>query len=151
MSLPIDDNLFEDGDYVGEYEVTVDGGPRIRLPRAVIRLLKGRGVNKLWLFADPTGPRMIICPEPNRKTYIKMAKQSFPASMEATEAYRKYICTGRPMPLSNSGNLSITSAYNRSLKIMAGQRVVLVGVGPWYELWRQDDWFNDNGKEAGAA
>jgi DNA-binding transcriptional regulator/RsmH inhibitor MraZ len=140
MSLPIDEKLFAEGYCVGEYEITVDVGPRVRLPRAVLRVLKEHKVRQLWRFPDPSGPRMILCPAQDRLTYIEVAKQNFPASMEAAEAYRKYICTGRPMPLSNSGNLSITSAYNRYLKITAGQRVVLVGVGLWYELWHEDDW-----------
>lgn len=140
MLLPLNGDIFESGFCWGEFEVTLDAGPRIRLPRAVIKVLKEHKVRQLWRFPDPTGPRMIICPGQNRQNYIEVAKQNFPASMEAGEAYRKFICTSKPVTLSDHGKVSITSVCNRHLKVTAGQRVVLVGVGPWYEVWRQDDW-----------
>jgi len=138
--LPLNDDILKSGFFWREFEVTVDVGPRIRLPRFVIKILKDHKVKELWCFVDPTGPRMIICPSQNRQTYIKVAEQNFPALMEAEEAFRKFICTGKQVTLSNQGQVSIPSVCNRYLKIEAGQEIVLIGVGNWYELWRQDDW-----------
>jgi hypothetical protein len=58
--LPLNDDILKSGFCWSEYEVTVDVGPRIRLPRSIIKVLKDHGVNELWRFPDPTGPRMII-------------------------------------------------------------------------------------------
>jgi len=54
MLPPIDHNLVENGFCCGQYDVTVDDGPRIRLPRFVVRTLKQNKVAKLWRFTDPT-------------------------------------------------------------------------------------------------
>jgi DNA-binding transcriptional regulator/RsmH inhibitor MraZ len=36
--------------------------------------------------------------------------------------------------------VSITLVFNEHIKVVAGEQVVIVGAGQWYELWRQDDW-----------
>jgi DNA-binding transcriptional regulator/RsmH inhibitor MraZ len=142
MPLPLDDNVVEDGFCWGLYEVTVDRGPRIRLPAGIIKVLESHKVKELWLYPDPTGRRLIICPEQNRPTYIAAAKQNLPDSMEPDEAYRKFICAGEAIPFRGHGRISIAVKFNRDFKAEAGQQVVIVGTGPWYELWRQDDWFD---------
>jgi DNA-binding transcriptional regulator/RsmH inhibitor MraZ len=140
MPLPLDDKSVEKGYCLGEYEVTVDVGPRIRLPRPILKVLKDHKVLEVWRYPDPTGQRMVICPAQNRLTYIKLAKQHLPESIEPDEANRRFICTGEPVNLSDHGQVSITLACNRNLNIVAGQQVVIIGVGHWYEVWRQDDW-----------
>jgi DNA-binding transcriptional regulator/RsmH inhibitor MraZ len=141
MLFSVNDASLEGGFCWGEFEITVDTGPRIRLPRSVIQTLNSHKVKELWRFPDPTGPRMIICPGQKRQAYIEVAKQNFPTQLEAGEAYRRFICTGTQVILRDHGKVSITAACNRSLKVEAGEQVSLVGVGPWYELWRGDDWF----------
>ena len=68
MTLPIDDKLIETGFCLGAHDVTVDIGPRIRLPKAVLRVLPDRGVGDVWIYPDPTGPRLIVCPDLSRPT-----------------------------------------------------------------------------------
>lgn len=142
MPLPLDDKSVEKGYCFGEYEVTVDVGPRIRLPRPMLKILKERKVQEVWRYPDPTGPRMVICPAQNRLTYIKLVKQHLPESIESDKANRRFICTGEPVILGEHGRVSITSTCKRNIHIEAGQEVVIIGVGLWYEVWRKDDWLN---------
>jgi len=139
MLLPLNDRIFKNGFRWGEYEVTVDIGPRIRLPRPVVKVLKDQKVRRLWRYPDPTGPRVIICPEQSRLTYVKLAKQHLPASMESGEAYRKYICAGEVVLFRDHGRISITTVCNKHMVMIAGQPVVIVGTGLWYEVRKQDD------------
>ena len=144
MFLPINDAIVTDGFCWGLYEATVDAGPRIRLPRAIIRILKQRKVEQLWLYPDPTGPRLIICPGQSRPAYMEAAQENLPKSLEPGEAYRKFICAGECIAFRDHGRVSITAQFNREFKAEAGEQVVIVGVGLWYELWRQDDWLGSS-------
>ncbi len=150
MLLPIDDNSLENGFCCGEYDVTVDDGPHIRLARSIVATLKENKVAKLWRFQDPTGNRMIICPGLNRKAYLKLAKQHLPESMKTAEAERKFLCTGAPIVLRSHGKVPIPSSCRNRLRIAAGQQAVIVGVGAWYEVWRQDEWSNIKEEETRA-
>jgi len=141
MLPPKNDDNLTNGFCWSFYEVTVDKGPRIRLPAAIIKVLQVHKVTQLWLFSDPTGPRLIICPEQNRPTYVKLAKQNLPASMEFGEAYRHFICTAEAILFKGHGRISIAAKLNREFKAEVGRQVVIVGLGLWYELWRQDDWY----------
>lgn len=141
MLLSLDDDIVRDGFCWGLYEITADKGPRIRLPATVIRVLQEHKVTQLCLFPDPTAPRLIICPEQNRRTYIKAVKQNLPASIESDEGYRKFICAGEAIPFRGHGRISIAAKFNREFKVVAGHQVVILGTGLWYELWRQDDWY----------
>ncbi len=142
MLLPFDDKVLNKGFCWGVYESTVDVGPRIRLSRAIVKVLKRHKVSELWRYPDPTGRRIIICPSRSRLTYIKAAKQNLPSSMELEQAYRKFICSGEPIPFKEHGKVSITTGCNENLRITVGQQVVIVGVGFWYEVCRLDDWTN---------
>ena len=86
---------------------------------------------------------MIICPGQNRHIYIKVAKKNLPANMNPGKAYRKFICVSTLVRISDHGKVSIPSAINKHIKIKAGEQVVIVGVGQWYELWHKDDWLGD--------
>lgn len=140
--------LFNDDDTTGGFcwgvaEITVDQGPRIRLPAAIANTLTEHEVTNLWLYGDPTGPRLIICPGQFREKYIQLAKSHFPTSLETAEAYRIFICTGTNVPWRHHGRISITTLFNRKLKVASGERVVIIGTGLWYEVWRQEDWLTN--------
>ena len=141
MALPLDDKLFEEGFCWGVYEITVDEGPRIRLPRAAAKVLEDHEVERLWRFPDPSGPRMILCPDVNRNAYVKAVKQSLAGAKDHGMAYRRFVCVGEPVTVVGHGRVSITSAVSNHMGITAGRTVILIGIGPWYELWKQDDWF----------
>ena len=140
MTLPLDDKLFEEGFYWGVYEITTDNGPRIRLPRDVVKVLEDHKVQQIWRFPDPSGPRMILCPDKNRNTYIKAVKQSLAGAADRSMAYRHFVCAGEPVTVAGHGRVSITSAVTNHMGITAGETAILIGIGPWYELWKQDDW-----------
>jgi DNA-binding transcriptional regulator/RsmH inhibitor MraZ len=140
MNFLFDDNSPTGGFCRGGGEITVDRGPRIRLPAAIVRTLTEHEITILWLYPDPTGPRLILCPDQFREEYIELAKRHFPPSMEVAEAYRIFICTGEPVACQNHGRISITTVFNQRWKVARGDRVVIIGVERWYELWRQDDW-----------
>ena len=54
------------------YEVTVDHGPRIRLPRPMVKTLRSDGVKEIILFPDPYEKRLILCPDKYCNSYVKM-------------------------------------------------------------------------------
>jgi DNA-binding transcriptional regulator/RsmH inhibitor MraZ len=140
MDVPLDDDAFQKGFCWGLDEITVDQGPRIRLPAAVVRTLAQHKVKGLWLYPDPTGPGLIICPDPSREQYIKLAKRHLPSSMKPADAYRTFVCAGESVRFRNHGRISITTAFHQRLKVARGEQVVIIGTGLWYEVWRQEDW-----------
>ena len=140
MRTRIDHKMLEQGYCWGEYEVTVDTGPRIRLNSAIVKVLEEHAVQELWRYPDPTGPRMILCPGQHRSTYMKAAQQNFPSSLEPEDAYRRFICVGKPVRIHSRGKVSITTACKKHCGIKEGEQAVILGVGLWYEVWRWDDW-----------
>ena len=146
MALPLDDRMFEEGYCIGIYEATVDQGPRIRLPRPVVKVLQERKVHELWRFPDPSGRRMILCPSEHRKCYIQRIKEEFSEVEDPGLAYRRYLCSGTPIAMKNHGRVSIVSAVRNHMLVEAGEVVVILGAGYWYELWKQDDWLNASDK-----
>jgi DNA-binding transcriptional regulator/RsmH inhibitor MraZ len=125
-----------------EYVVTVDGGPRLRLPRAIVRVLQKHGVTQLWSYMDPTGPRLILCPNEHKDEYEKLAQACFPAGMDSEYAYRRFICSSRRTEVSEQLRIGLTASYVKALRVKEHDTVVIVGIGPRYEIWRQDDWDN---------
>jgi len=114
MLPPVNNNNLEKGFCCGICEVSVDSGPRIRLKKGTVELLKKHKVQQLWQYADPTGHRIVLCPPQYRSTYIEVAKQHLLQSMDAEIALRKFIFSGEMVSLdrqgadSNSANLSAT-------------------------------------------
>lgn len=148
MDLPFDDDALREGPYWGIDEVTVDQGPRIRLPASIVRTLGQHKVKGLWLYPDPTGPGLIICPDHSRERYIALVRRHLPSSMKPADAFRKFVCTGELVPFRNHGRISIATAFNHGLKVTRGEQVVIIGTGLWYELWRQEDWLATDGMSA---
>lgn len=140
MEFLLDDDAFRNGFCWGIHEITVDQGPRIRLPAAVVRTLTEHKVITVWLYPDPESSCLIICPDQSRQQYIKLAKSRLPSSMKSADAYRSFIWAGQPVALRGHGRLSITMVFNRRLTVAKGEQVILLGTGLWYELWRRDDW-----------
>lgn len=77
MILPVNDNIFNKGFCKGHYLVTVDHGPRIRLPVATVHTFVKQEVEVIFLFLDPSGPRLILCPDKCCEIYIQHAKKTF--------------------------------------------------------------------------
>lgn len=144
MLLPLDDNIFKKGFCKGYYEVTIDHGPRIRLPVAIVSTFEEHKVKEILLFLDPSGHRLILCPDKYYDIYIRHAKKHFPATIEAGKAYRKFICSGESIPFRHHGKVSIKTKFNRNLNILQWKTVIIIGVGSWYEIWKEDDWESDN-------
>jgi len=140
MTLPVDDKSLETGFCLGVYDVTVDAGPRVHLPNAVVRDLLDREVGTVWVFPDPAGPRLIICPDLSRPAYVRLAQENLPASLPAGKAAREFICTGRRIPFRDHGRVSVASFSPAGFLAGAGDLVVIVGTGLWFEVWRRDDW-----------
>ena len=145
MLLPVHCDNIEKGFCCGIYEVSVDSGPRIRLRKVTIDLLKKHKVKQLWQYADPTGPRMILCPPQYRSTYVETAKQHLPKSIDAEIALRKFIFSGELVSLDSQGRIPITPTCQRHLKVKATETVFIVGMGLWYEVWCEKDWLSSGG------
>jgi DNA-binding transcriptional regulator/RsmH inhibitor MraZ len=144
MLLPLDDNIFKKGFCKGNFEVTIDHGPRFWLPAAMVGTVEEHKVAEILLFPDPSGRRLILCPDKYRDIYVEHVKKLFPAGIEAGKSYRKFICTGDSIPVRRHIRVSIKTKFNKDLDIRQGQTVVIIGVGNWYEIWRQDDWEGGN-------
>lgn len=140
MLSSLDDSIFKDGFYWGQYEVSVDTGPRVRLNKPIVDMLKKRKVRQLWEYPDPSGPRIILCPPHHQLTYIELAKQHLSQSPDFEKAVRKFIFAGTLVSIDNQGRILITRACRKHLKIEATDSMVIIGTGLWYELWREDDW-----------
>ena len=135
MTLPIDDNIFHKGFCRGEYEITVEQGPRIRLPREIVKVLIDHKIRIMLVYRDPTGTGLILCPNKFQGAYEKIAKANFPASLEFQEAYRKFICSVKEWPVKKHGKITVGKEY---VPIAQGQRLTILGAGCWYELSRKD-------------
>ena len=49
--------------FVGEYEATVLGDGRLRLPDQVVRQLRAHNARQLWVTAIPGTKAVVLCPE----------------------------------------------------------------------------------------
>lgn len=133
-------NAPKNGFCCGTYEVTAHIGPRIRLPADIVRTFREHNVQELWIYPDPTGRRLILCPDSSRDSYIKTALKNLPQSWTKEEGIRRFICTDTSVVLRKHGRISIGQWYPTEFGVMAGKPVVVVGTGLWYELWRAEDW-----------
>lgn len=145
MLLPFDDNIIKKGFCCGVDEVSVDSGHRIRLTKSITKILTKHKVHKLWEYPDPSGPRMILCPPQHRSTYIELVTSNLPDSMDAEIADRKFIFAGQPVSFDAQGRILIIPVCRRYLKVKATDVVVIIGVGWWYEVWREKDWAAGSG------
>lgn len=134
MFLPLDNESTKNEVCRGEYNLTVDNGPRLRLPKEIVKSLIEHKVKILWVYYDPSGPRLIFCPDKFRDTYLKIAEACFPENMDIQEAYRTYICTGKPWVIKNHGKISVGTFKLNEKKLERGNQVNLLGIGQWYEL-----------------
>ena len=145
MFLTLNDNIFNKGFCKGHYLVTVDHGPRIRLPVATVHTFEEQEIELIFLFLDPSGPRLILCPDKCCEIYIQHAKRYFPVSVEIGKAYRKFICTMEPITLRKPYRIQVKAKFNEKIGIKAGDVVIIVGVGHWFEVWQKSDW--EGGKD----
>ena len=145
MLLPLDDNIIKKGFCCGVDEVSVDSAHRIRLTKSITTVLKEHKVQQLWEYPDLSGHRMNLCPPQHRSTYIKLVTSNFPDSMDFEIAHRKFICAGRPISIDAQGRILIIPVCRRYLIVKATDIVVVVGVGWWYEVWREKDWVSMGG------
>lgn len=140
MLSSLNNAVIKKGSYWGEYNITVDRGPRIRLNRAIVKLLLKNKVSVLWCYPDPTGPRMILCPDKHQNTYVELAKKHFPSCIDKQMATRKFICCGKSWELKSHGRIQIPPTCACRLRAERGTKLIIVGTGLWYEVWREDDW-----------
>ena len=148
MIQPENTNNYENGFCYGTYPVSVDSGPRIRLKKSTVKLLRKHKVRELWQYPDPTGPRVVLCPPQFRAIYIEQAKQHLPKSMDTEIALRKYIFSGQPVCIDSQGRIPILAACQEPLKVKGTDVVFIVGLGQWFEIWLEKDWVTESG-EAG--
>ena len=138
--LPTDNG--QNGFCWGAYITTVAGEPRLRLNKPIIHILKHHKVRSLWLFSDPTGPRVIICPESKRKTYIELAKRNLPREIDYEVAFRKFICNRQQVFIDQQDRIAFSYTWTDYLNVKPGKCVIFLGVGWWYEVWKEDDYTN---------
>ncbi len=135
------DPKIQNGFCYGFHEITVDRGPRLRLPRAIIQELKQQKVNEIWRYPDPSGRRMILVPHKFRLSYVDTAGEYILEHFSDKEqAYRSYIYSGTSVDIKKHGKISIIASCNKKLQVEEGQRIVILGTGLWYEVWKQSDW-----------
>lgn len=140
MNTPPNDILFKEGYCIGIYESTLDQGPRLRLPRAILKVLQEHNVLQIWRFPDLSGPRMILCPDEHRGSYIESVTQMLSTLADPDMAYRRFLSAGMPVMMNNHGRIPITAVISNHMKVTPDDSVVIVGLGLWYEVWKFDDW-----------
>jgi len=133
MPLLLNDSIFKNGFCWGQYEPKIDDESRLHLPKEVVDILEGNGITKLWRCPDPTGERFVLCPSQHRLIFIKMIKDSFKDSEEVEEVYR-LLCSGTEAAIDSQGRIRIQKVCLDHVKVNAGKRVNVLGVGRWYEV-----------------
>ena len=151
MLFPIDDNIFKNGFCWGRFEARVDEASRLRLNKGIITILKENKVRQLWRFLDPLRKGLILCPPQNRQRYIEIAITHFPPKEDNEVSYRKYISTGEPTAFDKQGRISFTAACIEYSKIKPGDQIILLGIGPWYELWSFEEWLARIHNQSGGS
>ena len=137
--LPLLDNkIFDEGFCWGEDEATITDGDRLRLNDDIVDVLKKHKVKTLYRFPDPTGAKVILCPPKYHVIYMKTAEQKLPKDMDRDEAYRKFIFSGKLAAVKMYNRIRIPKTCMKRAKLKTGTRVVILGVGYWYELWREE-------------
>ena len=137
MYLLIDDNIIEKGFCWGQFEATIDATSRLRLNNTIVNVLQEQNVFSLWRYPDPTGKSFILCPPQNRTIFLKTAQKCLPESMENEEALRLFIFSGTEAALDAQGRISIIKCCLENAEIKPPKRVVILGVGLWYEVTAQ--------------
>lgn len=136
MLPPIDTKLICDGFCCGEYSTVIGEGNRLRLPNDLAQLLKQNNISELWRFLDPTDQRFILCPPKFVSVYKEVALNHFPADMNHEEAFRKFICSGKPTQMAKYNRIRINAVCLSHSRIKEGDRVDILGVGLWFEVSR---------------
>jgi DNA-binding transcriptional regulator/RsmH inhibitor MraZ len=131
----------DNGDFCfGEFESRIDEASRLRLTRRIIRQVEGNGIFGLWIFPSPLVKAVVLCPGQTRQRYIDYAQPHFPKEMDPEMAYRKFICTSRIGQWDCQGRLYIPSSTLGSVGLKLYSAVVILGIGPWYEIWDYNTW-----------
>jgi DNA-binding transcriptional regulator/RsmH inhibitor MraZ len=147
MILPPDDNIFKEGFYKGCCEVTVDHGPRIRLPAKMLRILDNDEVKQIVIFPDPYGRRLIICPDKFYDQYVKLVVGDKKISLKPDRTYRKFICTAETIALQKPCRIQVRPTFNKYLNIKEGDVVIIIAVFFWFEIWKKSEWEKDSDAE----
>lgn len=140
MLLPRNDGNSKKWFCDGVHPASIDRGYRIRLPKEIIEALAKHKVQKLWEYPDPTGPRLILCPPQCQSIYLETAEKHLPASMNAEIAYREFIYGGQLVSFGVQGRILIKQAFRGHFIVKATDDIVVVGLGWFYEVWRERDW-----------
>ena len=138
MLPPLDKNAFNEGFCWGEYRATISEDCRLRLNKDVAEMLREHEVKQLWRFPDPTAPAIVLCPPKMCKTYKKLAQDHLPQTMDLEKAYRQYICSGKPASIDNYNRIKIKKLCLDHAKLQPGSKVVILGVGLWLEVRRDE-------------
>jgi DNA-binding transcriptional regulator/RsmH inhibitor MraZ len=134
------DCIVYNGFFWGEYEVTVDCGPRIRLPKSILDVLRKHKIKEIWRYPAIMGHGVILCPDRFQKEYINLILKQIEQHPFPQDAYRMYICAGECISLNSSGRISITKTCNDTFRIKSGDQIVILGTGMYYEMWPFDEW-----------
>ena len=142
MPEQINSGDFEGGICVGIHPASVDRGHRIMLPKAISEVLEEHEVEELWEYPDPRGRRLVLCPPQHRSAYLKVARRHLPASMDYEMACRKFIHSGRPVPVRSHGRILILQPFRGHLLVKPADELVIFGLGGWYEVWPEQEWIS---------
>ena len=123
--------------FFGEYEVTVLGDGRIRLPRKAAVQLAEQGVVAVWLAFIPCGKGLVLCPESHWLTWVKQQQERFPV-LETLEGFRALLSPSQRAKLDRQGRIYVSTKLREAAKLSPGQPAVVVGVGEVFEIWAPD-------------
>jgi DNA-binding transcriptional regulator/RsmH inhibitor MraZ len=134
------DKFYESGFCYGRYEATVADDGRLRLNKVILDTLCKHNITKLWVYPDPTGPSINLCPPESREAYIQIANNNLPETMCDEEAFRKFVCSGVPKHVDNQGRIALSRFLMKHAGIEPATQasVEILGVGLWFEV-RLDD------------
>ena len=129
-----------DGGFLGVNDATVSEGHRIRLPREVVRQLRGRRVGRLWLGIIPKAKALVLCPEDTWNRWVAGLQKQYP-NLNTSEGFRVFLSPSRLVTMDGKGRISIQGA--RRLReyagLKVGQTVVIVGMYDHLELWAEGE------------
>ena len=137
MLTSFNDNIIKKGFCFGRFEATIDATSRLRLNNTIVTVLQEHNIFSLWRYPDPTGKRFILCPPKHRTIFLKLAQKCLPNSMENEKALRLFLFSGTEATIDAQGRISILKCCLNNAEINPPQRIVILGVGLWFEVTAQ--------------
>jgi DNA-binding transcriptional regulator/RsmH inhibitor MraZ len=70
--------------------------------------------------------------------YVRAIDEELQRSNDQGRGFRKYICSAAPAGIDSQGRICVPEICMSHARLEVGDQVNILGVGLWYEVWKED-------------